>query len=496
MSSSRTQPKTGAVLAVVSAAVFMASLDLFIVNIAFPDIQKEFAGTSLADLSWVLNAYTIVFAALLVPLGRSADRIGRRRMLVGGLLLFVTASAAAAAAPSVGALIGARVVQAVGAAAIMPTSLALLLAEVPAAKRAAAIGVWAATGGIAAALGPPIGGLLVEASWRWVFLINLPIGLAAAFFATRVLTESKDPTHTRRPDAIGAALLTAAVALLALGLVKAPDWGWTDGRTLAAFAASATGLVFFVRRSLTHDAPIVELPMLRVRSFSMSATSAFLFSAGFGAMLLGGVLFLTQVWHYSVLEAGVAFAPGPFTAAVFALPAGRLGPRIGPGRLTTMGGIAFGLGAAWWALQMGTVPNFVTQLLPGMILTGIGVGLTLPSVSAAAVSELPPQRFATGSAVLQMSRQLGIALGVAILIAIFGHPTPEQALSHFHHGYWFMAIAGFAAAIAGSRIGTVVQADAQPERSLEVWSPSPSVSVSASSSVSPSAVGGRPSPRS
>src|SRR4051812_13564482 len=220
--------RTGPVLAVVSAAVFMASLDLFVVNIAFPDIQRDFGGASLASLSWVLNGYTIVFAALLIPLGRAADRLGRRRMFVGGLLLFVASSAAAAAAPSLETLVAARVVQAVGAAALMPTSLALLIAAVPLEKRATAIGIWAATGGIAAATGPPLGGLLVEASWRWVFLINLPVGVATAVAATRILRESSDPDHARRPDALGAVLLTAAVAMLALGLVKAPDWGWAD----------------------------------------------------------------------------------------------------------------------------------------------------------------------------------------------------------------------------------------------------------------------------
>jgi MFS family permease len=199
--------------------------------------------------------------------------------------------------------------------------------------------------------------------------------------------------------------------------------------------------------------------MLRVRSFSMAAVAALLFSAGFGAMLLGGVLFLTQVWDYSVLKAGLAFAPGPFTAAVFALPAGRLGPRIGPHVLTTIGCTVFGIGGAWWAVRVGAEPAFLSELLPGMMLTGVGVGLTLPSVSAAAVSALPPNRLATGSAVLQMARQLGIALGVAVLIAIFGHPTAAQAVDHFHHGWWFIAGAGFAAAIAGSRIGMVVHLD-------------------------------------
>src|SRR3954452_933926 len=445
-------PRPSLVLAVVSAAVFMASLDLFVVNVAFPDIEQQFGGTSLANLSWILNGYTIVFASLLVPLGRAADRLGRKRFFIGGLLLFVLSSALAATAPSIEALVAARVVQAVGAAAVLPTSLALLLAEIPLTKRATAIGIWADTGGIAAAAGPPLGGLLVEASWRWVFLINVPIGLAAAFAATRVLRESSDPEHARRPDALGAALLTLAVGLLALGLVKAPDWGWANDRTIAVLAGSAVALAGFLLRSARHPEPVVELPMLRVRSFSMASTAAFLFSAGFGAMLLGGVLFLTSVWHYSVLKAGIAFAPGPFMAAVFALPAGRLGPRLGTHVLTAIGGTVFRIGAAWWALRVGTEPAYATELLPGMVLTGIGVGLTLPSVSAAAVSELPPARLATGSAVLQMSRQLGIALGVAILIAIFGRPAPQDVLAHFHDGWWFIAAMGFLAAIAGSRI--------------------------------------------
>src|SRR4051812_35013909 len=317
--------RSGPVLAVVSAAVFMASLDLFVVNIAFPDIQRDFAGSTLADLSWVLNGYTIVFASLLVPFGRAADRLGRRRVFVGGLLLFVAASAAAAAAPSVDTLVAARVVQAVGAAAILPTSLALLLAEVPLEKRSAAIGIWAATGGVAAALGPPLGGLLVQASWRWVFLINLPVGLAAAFLASRVLTESSDPEPARRPDPLGALVLTLAGGLLALGFVRAPGWGWGDPRTIAALAGSALALGGFVRRTATHDAPMIELSMLRVRSFSMASTSALLFSAGFGAMLLAGVLFLTQVWDYSVLEAGGAVAPRPFPPPLLCFPAGRRG---------------------------------------------------------------------------------------------------------------------------------------------------------------------------
>lgn len=443
----------GRVMAVVSAAVFMASLDLFVVNIAFPDIERDFAGSSLAGLSWVLNGYTIVFAALLVPMGRAADRIGRRRFFVGGLLLFVAASAACAGAPSVDTLVAARVVQAVGAAAILPTSLAILVAQLPPAKRPAAIGLWAAIGGVAAAAGPPLGGLLVQGSWRWVFLINVPVGLTAAFFAGRVLQESRDPRVTQRPDMLGTLIFALSIALLALGFVKAPDWGWTGWETITALVAAAVGLAAFVERSRVHHTPVLELPLLRVRRFAGAVGAALLFSIAFGAMLLAGVLFLTGVWDYSILRAGLALAPGPLMAAASAVPAGRLAPRFGERRLAAIGCLTFAAGTASWALRIGAEPAYLSELLPGMVLTGTGVGLTLASVSNAAVSALPPERFATGAAVLSMARQLGIVLGVALLIAIYGKPAAAEAVTHFHHGWWFMAAAASAGALAALAIG-------------------------------------------
>src|SRR3954465_6475263 len=223
------------VASIVSVGVFVASLDLFIVNIAFPDIQQDFHGASLASLSWILNAYAIVFAALLVPAGRWADRTGRKRAFLGGLALFTAASAACAAAPSVDVLIAARIAQAAGAAILTPSSLGLLLPEFPPEKRGLAIGLWAAVGGTAAAAGPVLGGLLVELSWRWVFLVNVPIGIAAIVAGSRVLREIREE-GAERPDLVGAGLLTAAVATLIGGIVEGPDWGWADGRVLGLFA--------------------------------------------------------------------------------------------------------------------------------------------------------------------------------------------------------------------------------------------------------------------
>src|SRR5256884_7706429 len=227
-----------AVVGVLSLAVFMSSLALFIVTLAFPYISRQYRGTSLSSLSWVLNAYTIVFAAVLVPAGRWADRIGRRRLFSAGLVLFSFGSVLCGVAPGVAALIVARVIQAAGAGAMVPASLSLLLAAVPPAVRPKALGTWSALGALGAALGPVIGGALVQVDWRWVFWINVPVGVAAVVLAVRVVPESKDPNVSGRPDIIGAGLLAASVGLVALALVKAPEWGWGSPSFLGLLAAS------------------------------------------------------------------------------------------------------------------------------------------------------------------------------------------------------------------------------------------------------------------
>src|SRR4051794_16194214 len=245
------------VLAVVSTAVFMSSLDLFIVNIAFPDIRSDFPGTSPAGLSWILNAYAIVFAALLVPAGRSADRLGRRRSFLAGVSLFTFAPALPALAPAVPLPAAARVRQPVGAAAVFPPPLALVPPEFPPSERRTAVAVWAAVGGVAAAAGPPVGGLLVQAGWQLVFVVNVPIGIALLVVAARVLRETREEASAPRPDLAGALVLTASIATLTLAIVKAPDWGWANDRTIALFAAAAALGVLLVVRSRRHPVPVV-----------------------------------------------------------------------------------------------------------------------------------------------------------------------------------------------------------------------------------------------
>lgn len=442
------------VLTVVSVATFMASLDLFIVNIAFPDISRAFDGSSVAAMSWVLNAYAIVFAALLVPAGRMADRIGRRRAFLGGIVVFVIGSALCGVAGSVVLLVGARVVQAAGAAVLLPTSLALLLPEFAPAERPRAISIWAAVGAVAAAAGPPVGGLLVEASWRLVFLVNVPVGIGAVYFAARILRESRDPDQTR-PDLPGTVIFAASIGLLALGLVKAPTWGWGSAPTLGAVAASAAGLAAFWVRCRTHPSPVVEPSMLRVRSFALAGIASLLFSTAFGAMLLAGVLFMTGVWHYSVLKAGLSLAPGPAMAATFATISGRLPLRIAPGVLAATGMGVFACGAGVWLWRIGVHPSYASEMLPGQILTGIGVGLALPTLAGAATASLPPARFATGSAVFTMSRQLGFVLGVAILVAVLGSVDGADPVAPFHAAWTFIVVVLLGGATSALAIGPV-----------------------------------------
>jgi EmrB/QacA subfamily drug resistance transporter len=450
---------------VVLTGVFLSSLDLFIVNIAFPSISLNFHGESLSSLSWVLSAYTIVFAALLVPAGRWADRAGRKRAFLIGLGIFTASSALCALSPTLGLLIAARILQASGGALMLPTSLGLLLPAFGPERKGAAIGLWSAVGGAAAALGPPIGGLLVQVSWRWVFLVNLPFALLALVVGFRVLKEVKDP-DAHKADLVGAGLLSLAVASLVAAIVKGPDWGWVSPSILIAFAVSIGSTVGLVLRSRTHPNPIIEPAVIRHRAVALADVSSLIFFAGFGAMVLGSVLFLTGVWHESVLRAGFMLAPGPLLAGLCAFPGGLLGARYSQRAVGTVGSLLFAASAAWWVTRIGATPDYAGAYLPGSLIGGAGVGLMLPSLGGAATAPLPPERFATGTALYAMCRQIGLALGVACLVAILGVATGPAALGDFHHAWVFMGSCALLSCLVLQGIGRKATME---QESLEVF---------------------------
>ena len=433
------------VLVIVSAGVILASLDLFIVNVALPQIARDLGTADLGALSWVLNGYAIVYASLLVFFGRLADRYRRDLGFLLGVAVFTAASIACAASSSVAMLVGFRLVQAAGAALLTPTSLGLVLASYQPERRAGAVRAWTATAGVAAAIGPVIGGLLVAASWRWVFLINVPIGVAALIVGWRRLP--RIPGHpVERPATPGVLLATGGIAVLTFGLVKGSDWGWTSGLTIGLLAAAAVLLGLFGWHCTHSKAPLIQPSLFAARPFTGASIVALLFSASFGAMLLSLVLWVQSGWGWSALRAGLGIAPGPLMVPIVSFGvAGHLIRRYGAASVIALGTLVFGGAVAWLALAVSSQPNYASGMLGAMILTGVGVGLTLPTMMATAAASLPPPMFATGSAAVNMVRQTGLAVGVAILVAILGtsHGGGHQ-LSAFRHAWWAIAGLSFA----------------------------------------------------
>ena len=451
----RRQPSSTAVLLVAAFGAFLAFLDSTIVNIAFPAIQRYFHHSDISSLSWVLNGYNIAFAAFLVAGGRLADLLGRKRMFIYGVVLFTAASGLCAAADTVGQLVAFRVLQGIGAAILVPASLALVVESFDSARRAHGVSLWGAAAAIASGLGPPIGGALVEASsWRWVFLVNLPLGLVAVVVARRGLVESRASGRRRVPDLRGAMLLALALGFMTLGLVKGPDWGWVSPATIGSFVAAVGTMVGFVLSSRIHPTPLIEPAFLGVRSFTAGNTLTLVASAGFYAYLLTHVLFLNYVWHYNLLRAGLAVAPAAFVAALVAAVLGRVADRRGYRPIIVVGALIWAGSLLWYIERVGPTPHFVSEWLPGQILQGLGVGATLPILGSAALAGLAAGgSYATASAVVSSTRQLGAVIGIALLVIVVGTPARGVAEEALRRGWVLAAICFALVALGGVTLG-------------------------------------------
>ena len=450
----RRRPSPRTVLAIASLGGAVAFVDATIVNIAFPDIARSFPGTSISTLSWVLNAYNIVFAAFLMAAAGIADLLGRRRVFVFGLELFTVASLLCAIAPSADALIAFRVVQALGAALLVPSALALVLDAFPPARRSHGVALLSAVGAAAAGLGPSLGGLLVAAAnWHLVFLVNVPIGVAAALLARRRLAESRAPGRRRVPDLPGTLLFASAIGALVLSMVKGQEWGWGSARIIGCLAVALAFGAVVAWRCTWHRSPIADLSLLRIRTVSAANAMTVIGAAGFYSYTLANVLFLTGLWRYSVLQAGLALTAGPVVAVVVAGAASRLAQRIGPRPVLVAGGLLWSGAVLWFVERAGMTPDFAGQWLPGMVLLGIGAGTLFPILSGTAVAAAPGGSFATATGMNSVARQIGAALGVAAVVAIIGTPTPASAYAAFQHAWMFGAICLFAAGLGCLLVG-------------------------------------------
>lgn len=430
-------------LAIASLAVFAVFLDTSVLFVAFPSITASFPDVAPAQLSWILNGYTIIFASLLIPAGRAADRRGHKQTFLLGSLLFTAASLACAIAPSAGLLVAARLAQGAGAAMLLPSSMALVLRGTPHAKLPFALAVWGSTGAVAGALGPTLGAAVVEAGgWRWVFLINLPVGVLTVVMGRRVLGESRDPASTV-PAPLGVVLLIVASALVSFGLVRGDDWGWSDTRTLGAVALGLATLTAFVIHQRGTTAPTIDPTLFRIRNFAWGNAATIVFAIAFTSMFLSSILFLTTVWEWSILKAGFGVAPGPLLVAVLAPFLGRLAGRVGQRPLLLIGGCSYAIGGLWRLVMLGAEPAYLVEYLPSMLFTGLGVGLCLPQLSSLVGQSLPANRFGVGGAVNQAFRQFGGTFGVALTIGFLADPTGlVDALARFDRVWWLIILGG------------------------------------------------------
>jgi EmrB/QacA subfamily drug resistance transporter len=429
-----------------AAVAFMAMLDLYIVNIAVPALAHSFPGSTLGSLSWVLNAYAIVFAAFLVPAGRLADQFGRRRFLIAGVALFTLASVVCVIAPDLPVLVIGRLLQGIGAAVTVPTSLGLLWPAFPDHEHNLVVGIWAGIAAVAGASGPTLGGLLIGLDWRWIFLINVPIGVATIIGGLLVLPEVRAQRGARLPDTLSSVTLLAAIALLTMATVQSSEWGWNSTGVLLLLAGAVITGAVTVWRTITHPHSLIEAALFRNRQFAAASVALFLFSLGFAAWLLITVLFLENAWHYSALGTGLAIGPGPLTSAVFAITSGRIPGRFGRRIPAVLGTLSFAAAGLFWLIATPASSAYFTGFLPGLILCGIGAGLTQAPLFAAA-STLPDHRATTGSAVLNMSRQVGSAIGVAILVTLLAN-VHAGGLATYRHGWLFLTLSCLAAAVA------------------------------------------------
>ncbi len=432
-----------AVLGVASLAAFMVFLDTQVLFVAFDDIRRSFPSVSFATMSWTLSAYTIALAAALVPAGRMADRFGRRRVFLIGLVAFTLASVLCAFAPTAGLLVVFRVVQALGAAALVPSSLAVVLSVFPSARVPVAVAVWGAIAALAAAVGPTAGALLVEAwDWRAVFLVNVPVGLAAVVLALRLVPESREATRARFPDPFGILLLAGALTLLALGIVQSDQWEWASVRTIGVLAAGLVVLGWFVRRSLAVPHPALDLALFARPSVRWANLATAVFMIGFTAMFFALIQFTTVVWQYGIVRVGLAMMPGALVVMVLAPAFGRLAARFGQQALLLPGGLVYAASGLLLIAAVRSEPAYLTHMLPAALVAGLGVSLVIPQLTSAAVQGLPPDEFGAGAAVNQAIRQFGATFGVALTVALLGTITVGNAVEHFQRVWWLLVACG------------------------------------------------------
>jgi len=444
-------------LALLSAVQFMVVLDIAIVNVALPSIQTDL-GFSQENLQWVISAYALVFGGFLLLGGRSADLLGRRRIFMLGLVAFTIGSLVCGLAWSEGSLIGARAIQGLGAAAISPAALAILMTTFGEGReRNIALGVWGAVGGFGAAAGVLLGGVLTDAlSWEWIFFVNIPVGLAALALAAPLLAESRD-SRVRSFDAPGAVLVTAGLSSLVLGITQGHDWGWGSGRTIGIFVAAAALLAGFVAWELRADEPLMRFGIFRTTTVLGANVAGFILGTALFSMFLILTLYMQQVLGYSAMKTGVAYLAVAGTSIVWANVAAMLVGKVGVKPLIAAGMAILGVGMLLFT-QVSVGGSYVTNLLPGFLIIAFGMALCFVPISIAALAGVKEAEAGLASGLINTSQQVGGAVGIALLSTIAisrtenelagGAAVPQALTSGFQLAFWVGAAIAAAGVIA------------------------------------------------
>jgi EmrB/QacA subfamily drug resistance transporter len=409
--------RSSKVLLLVASGTFLTALDVTIVNVAYKSIREDLGDSTL--LPWIISGYAISFAAGLLTAGRLADSFGRKRAFLTGIAIFGVSSVVCGLAISIPMLIASRVVQALGAALIVPSATALVMPEFPVERRAAAAGTLASAGGLGAAAGPVLGGILVDGlGWQWIFLVAVPVCLTVLFVGRRLLNETRT-TELHLPDFVGATMALVSVALLTLALVQSESWGWKSPQLWGSVIVAIGLGVAFVQRSRVNANPVLDLNLFKLRFVTAANVAGVLYAAGFYAFNFTMIQWLREIWHYSPSRAGIAAIAGPLGSVTVSPIGGRLAQRYGHKRIAVPGLILFALASLNLAISIHVrQPNYWTVFFPSVLLMGVAIGLSISVLSSAASAYLPTDRFAMGSALYATGRQVGGALGIAIVTAI------------------------------------------------------------------------------
>ena len=425
-------------LGAVAFGLFMIMLDNTVVFVALSSIQSDLH-ISQSELEWVVSGYALTFAVLMLTGGKLADLFGRRLIFIVGLAIFTASSLACGLATGAGFLIGARVVQGVGAALMNPATLSIIVATFPPRQRGTAIGIWVGVSAMALAIGPLIGGILTEQiNWSWIFFINVPVGIAGIIVSRLVITESRDESEEQRLDLPG--LISSAVGLFGLtyALIEGNNYGWSSGRILASFAVAAVALIAFVLLEMHQRVPMLDLSLFKNSTFSGANLTMLLVALAMFGVFFFNSLFLGQILHYSPIQTGAAFLPMTVLIVFVAPLAGRFSDKIGSRWLMGAGLVL--LSASLISFSMLDASSTFWHILPGLILGGFGMSLAMTPTTAAAMGSVPVDKAGVGSAVLNSMRQVGGSLGIALMGAIVAAsvsvaPTNRQYSDQFVEGY-------------------------------------------------------------